>query len=408
MTRFTLIIPTRERCETLPHTIRACLDQDYDDYTVIVSDNVSTDATRDVVHSFSDPRLRYVRPDRRLSMSSHFNFAIGQATDGWVTTIGDDDAILPGALQHADELVREHGGMPIAAGSVYYGWPGFPDAELANRLTFASFSKAVRVRDSRAVVRERIAFRTLDEEYVWGMPSVYRGFLPVDLIRRCVRNGRYINSVTPDAYSAFATALSVPFYVHTARPLFVEGVSAKSNGAAQTLLANTDEEKRYLAENDIAIHPDTVYCTASAFVMIEAFLQACAAFPELAGDLAADFQAMCVRARLESPPARLPGVLAAAVAIRKRHRLPPEPRAALAAAIGRRRLRSVRLALNGLDVDGEAYSIRNVYDAAIVAGALWNYKLGTGHREGGALFVERLGKFVAKRLHRPAQAGKTA
>ena len=230
------------------------------------------------------------------------------------------------------------------------------------------------------------------------MPSVYRGFIPVDLIRRCMRHGRYINSVTPDAYSAFVTTLSCPRYVHTARPLFVEGVSAKSNGAAQTILANTDEEKRYLAENDIELHPDTVYCVAGSFVMTEAFLQARAAFPDMAGDLKPDFQAMCLQARLESLPTRLPAVLAATAAIRKLHSLPPEPRTAAAIELARRRIRSVSRAMSGLRVDGNAYSIRNVYDASVVAGAIWNYKLGKGHREGGSLLADRLVKFVSSRL----------
>ena len=288
--------------------------------------------------------------------------------------------------------------MPLSAGSVYFGWPNFPDRGIANSLQFSSFSDKVTVRDSRQVIHDRITFREHDEAYVWGMPSVYRGFIPVDLIRRCMRHGRYINSVTPDAYSAFVTTLSCPRYVHTARPLFVEGVSAKSNGAAQTILANTDEEKRYLAENDIELHPDTVYCVAGSFVMTEAFLQARAAFPDMAGDLKPDFQAMCLQARLESLPTRLPAVLAATAAIRKLHSLPPEPRTAAAIELARRRIRSVSRAMSGLRVDGNAYSIRNVYDASVVAGAIWNYKLGKGHREGGSLLADRLVKFVSSRL----------
>ena len=62
--RITVIIPTRERCETLGASIRACVEQDYDNLEIIVSDNASQDDTESVVHSFRDSRLRYIKTDR--------------------------------------------------------------------------------------------------------------------------------------------------------------------------------------------------------------------------------------------------------------------------------------------------------------------------------------------------------
>jgi hypothetical protein len=333
-------------------------------------------------------------------MSGNFNFAIDHVESGWVTSVGDDDAIMPGALRHAAEIIKTYAALPISAPSVYYCWPGLASAELAHRLQFSAFSSKTEVRDSRQTIQKRIEFTEKKEGYIWGMPGIYRGFVPMDLVKASIRGGRYINSVTPDAYSAFATTLLSEKFVHTDRPLFVEGVSAKSNGAAQSVLSDTNEEQRYIAENDIEINDRMVYCAASSFVMIEAFLQAKAAFPDRSNGLDPDFQAMCIRARLETIPNKIGSVQRAIDAIRKLHRLPSEPKISALLESWHRRRDSIQRALTGLVLDGDAFDIQNVYEASLVAGAIWNYKSATGHEEGLSLLTSRLKKFFARRAGR--------
>ena len=49
--KFTVIIPTRERCEVLWACLKTVTAQEYENLEIIVSDNVSADATVDVVRS---------------------------------------------------------------------------------------------------------------------------------------------------------------------------------------------------------------------------------------------------------------------------------------------------------------------------------------------------------------------
>ena len=65
----TIIIPTRNRCDTLAGTLKTCVEQNHDSLSIVVSDNCSDDNTRDVVHSFHDERIRYLRTPNRLSMT---------------------------------------------------------------------------------------------------------------------------------------------------------------------------------------------------------------------------------------------------------------------------------------------------------------------------------------------------
>ena len=395
---FTVIIPTRDRCETLPYTLQSCLAQTYENFSIIVSDNASQDETRQIVASFDHPRLRYINPGRRLSMSANFDFALSAAEgDGFVTCIGDDDGLMPGALQAAALLIQRHGGLPLACPSVYYGWPGLPDVRTANRMHMFFAAEQYEVRDSRETIQRRICFSDGKERYVWGLPGIYRGFVPLALVRSGVQNGRYIHSVTPDAYSAFLTALQAGQYLFTNRPLFIEGVSAKSNGASQALFADAAEERKYVAENDLSIHDSLVYCTAPSVVMTEAFLQVKAQFPALTDGLVPDLQRMIVNSRLETTPLKRAGVEAALEAIARKNGLSPPGRWMTALGRSRRRYESVVNALRSIEIACDALGINDVYAASIAANAIWNQRQGIGVRSGSGVLRERIERLLIKR-----------
>src|SRR4051794_27043114 len=96
--RFSVVIPTPERADTPPFALRTCLDQKFDDYEVIVSDNHSSPATRAVVDEVAHPKVRYVRTPEPMAMSANWEFAVSHARGEYVTVLGDDDALLPHAL----------------------------------------------------------------------------------------------------------------------------------------------------------------------------------------------------------------------------------------------------------------------------------------------------------------------
>src|SRR5438094_861105 len=94
----TVVIPTRERVATLRSTVATALDQRSRDLEVLVSDNASNDGTAAFIHTVADARLRYVNTGRRLSMSANWEFALEHVRGEYILIVGDDDALLPGAL----------------------------------------------------------------------------------------------------------------------------------------------------------------------------------------------------------------------------------------------------------------------------------------------------------------------
>jgi glycosyltransferase involved in cell wall biosynthesis len=97
--RVTIFVPTFNRARWLPRAIESALAQTVEDFVLIVSDNCSTDDTREVVAGFDDPRLVYVRQDEHVGLNEHFNRCYAMAATEYMFLIPDDDVMLPDALE---------------------------------------------------------------------------------------------------------------------------------------------------------------------------------------------------------------------------------------------------------------------------------------------------------------------
>ena len=87
-----IVMPTRNRAHLLPYALRSALEQEFDDFDVVVVANNCTDGTRDVVAGFQDRRIRYHETDRTLSMPDNWDLAWTRAEGQYVVYLPDDDA----------------------------------------------------------------------------------------------------------------------------------------------------------------------------------------------------------------------------------------------------------------------------------------------------------------------------
>ena len=136
MDKFNLIIPTRERSDTLIHTLTAVVNSDYDNLNIFISDNASSDETRDVVNSFTDKRIVYLNTGKRLSMSGNYEFALSHITDGWVSYLGDDDGLMPNAISNLVNLANEANVDAVSSNYSRFHW-GDAAKDISGKLFFA-------------------------------------------------------------------------------------------------------------------------------------------------------------------------------------------------------------------------------------------------------------------------------
>lgn len=91
---FSIIIPTYNRASDLQFAIYCILRQDFSDFEVVISDNCSTDNTKEIVSSMKDRRIRYFRNKRNIGAILNLRKAITYAYGDYVFFHSDDDFLL--------------------------------------------------------------------------------------------------------------------------------------------------------------------------------------------------------------------------------------------------------------------------------------------------------------------------
>lgn len=253
--KITVIIPTRERCDVLRYSLQNVLAQDYSNFEVIVSDNFSQDGTKNIVEKFEDSRVRYINTGSRVGMSQNWEFALSHVTDGWVTVIGDDDGLLPGALEKVALLIKKTGAKAIRSETCSYTWPdltGKPFGRLG-----IPIKKGWEIRASKTWLRKVI----LGNADYTSLPMLYNGgFVEFSVLMEIKkRSGSFIRSMTPDVYFACAISSVLKEYVYSFEPLAINGASKHSGGTSvftSKKLSADSPGGKFLSEDNIPFHED--------------------------------------------------------------------------------------------------------------------------------------------------------
>jgi glycosyltransferase involved in cell wall biosynthesis len=104
---FSVLMPTRNRASLLRSSLESAVNQKFQDYEIIVSDNNSTDDTKAVVEHFmtSSDKISYVNPGRDLSMCDNWEYVLSHARGRYIIYLCDDDALTFDSLSYIHELL---------------------------------------------------------------------------------------------------------------------------------------------------------------------------------------------------------------------------------------------------------------------------------------------------------------
>ena len=270
MTFFNILVPTRERADTLFWTLKTLLVQDYSDYKIIVSDNCSEDNTEEVVKSFNSERIEYHRTPERLSMTGNFEYALSLVTKGYVTVIGDDDSILPNTLSEINSIINQHKVKAIAWHPAKYIWATVKDKSLNGLLS-------VPLRSTYEILNSKNEFEKISTDIFRTnyLPSVYWSFIEINTMKKCFINGTFFHSFIPDTYSGVAIASKLENYLYSKKPYSISGSSHHSNALGFfNKHINQESNKRFLSENNLQIHPKIMLAPSATILLLEPTLQA--------------------------------------------------------------------------------------------------------------------------------------
>jgi len=93
--------------------IESVLRQSYGDFEFIIINDGSTDRSEEVIRTFDDRRIRYIRNEERLGLSRSLNRGIAEAHGELVARLDADDAALPHRLNVQVAFLRRHPGYAM-------------------------------------------------------------------------------------------------------------------------------------------------------------------------------------------------------------------------------------------------------------------------------------------------------
>ncbi|MFO0752896.1 MAG: glycosyltransferase [Thermodesulfovibrionales bacterium] len=108
--KVSIVLPTFNGARYIRHSIESCLAQTYRNIELIVVDDGCTDATPEIVRSYRDRRMKYIRHERNRSLPHSLNTGFAAAAGEYLTWISDDNFYYKEAVGKMLSFLREERG----------------------------------------------------------------------------------------------------------------------------------------------------------------------------------------------------------------------------------------------------------------------------------------------------------
>lgn len=251
MPKFSIVIPTHARPDTLAHALRTAVEQSFEDVEILVHESGDDPRVAETVARAGDHRTRFRSTGRIVSMPENWERALDCTTGEYITFIGDDDGLVPDACATVSEILEKTPADIVSWRPAAYYWPQYVNDRLRNRLqALLTEPDVLELKSSRIMLELVYRFRA---DYS-RLPMIYNSFVSRALVDR-VKNktGRYFLGGSPDVSSGILNALFCDSYLFSGRPLSVSGLSHHSTG--HRIYFSEDASLREAAEAAAALEP---------------------------------------------------------------------------------------------------------------------------------------------------------
>lgn len=106
--RVSVIIPAYNHEKFVAKAIESVLQQTFQDFEIIITDDGSSDSTVRVIEEFTDPRIRFFPFENNRGACVAANFALEQVQGEYVAILSSDDLFLPQKLDTQVRFLDQH------------------------------------------------------------------------------------------------------------------------------------------------------------------------------------------------------------------------------------------------------------------------------------------------------------
>lgn len=103
----TVVIPTYNHARYLGRALQSVIDQTYTNWEVVVIDNHSMDDTDEVITSYADPRINYLKIHNHGVIATSRNAGIRAAKGEWIAFLDSDDLWYQEKLEIVINSIRD-------------------------------------------------------------------------------------------------------------------------------------------------------------------------------------------------------------------------------------------------------------------------------------------------------------
>lgn len=139
-------IPTYNRSQGICKTLISVWRQKYPNLEVIISDNCSTDDTKEIIEvtSLRHTEIKYFRQAANIGMIGNFEFVLRKATGKYFMWLADDDVLEPGVITKYVEFMESNSKYSLVSGKIKY-WLNEKQDISEQGFTFEQKSSSLRV-----------------------------------------------------------------------------------------------------------------------------------------------------------------------------------------------------------------------------------------------------------------------
>jgi acetyltransferase-like isoleucine patch superfamily enzyme len=196
-----VMIPTYNCAKYLRDAITSVLEQDYEDFELIITDNASTDDTQDVIREFTDARIQSHRNPRNLGISGNLNRCMELASGKYLRHLCADDALLPGILRKQVEALETHANVGLVTCDMFITDDNLNGRDRANFYPGTEHGKKV-IRacclsfNNRIGGPSNVMFRRIATQGQWFSPRL-QWLADIDFYSRILETADYLNIDEP-------------------------------------------------------------------------------------------------------------------------------------------------------------------------------------------------------------------
>lgn len=229
-----IIIPTRNSADVVGYALKTCIEQNYDNYEIIVSDNSSPEDkdTRRIVEELNCKKIKYYRTNGNLAMIENYEFAYEKANGEYMIILGSDDGLLLHCLEVLPNLIKQFNyPLSISWDVVAYGWPNVAINSIRNGLFIPYPTQKRNIKYS--IYDESVLKAVLNFEMRYSVLPMfyYNSVIKRDLAEKIKKKvGKIFYCPPPDVYTGIVFAYLQRKYIYVHMPMTIGGSSHKSCG----------------------------------------------------------------------------------------------------------------------------------------------------------------------------------